>query len=832
MQELLRWLASLQGIPADDVEMQFEFASFPSGGLGLAVLALLALLVTFVTYVYRRDGKTLTSAQRVTLVSLRAFAALAAALLLLEPSLVAVKRDTRPGSTILLVDTSQSMQQIDPFRRDDVQPLANGWRAIAAQPGAAKRIDLLKALLAHDDGALAKKLAQKNDAKLYGYASGLEQLPVVAVAGNEPKPGEPKPSEAKDGVPARIDIDKLAADGRYSDLGGALRSALDKSRNSEIAAVVVLGDGRRNAGPQGAEIARMLNQRKVPHTFVLGIGDPSATQVVGIGRFEAPEKVFQKDPFEMRAVVLAQGYDSMSATVRLLRIDAQGAETVVATQQVEVGGERQEALVEWKGLTSAETGRFVYRAEVLPPDGEPPAPERHQKNLPVEVLGERTRVLLLAGGASHEFQILRNLLLRDKTIDVSCWLSSADPTFPQDGDEGARIEQLPTDQKQMDPFDVVVAIDPDASKLTPQFCELLKKHVLENGCGLWWVAGEKFSIEAFRDSASTKPIVDLLPVVLDVTYAESVANLGLGLAHPRTFPYALTPEGEDGVASKVTRIAENKDECKLLWSRLPGFHVAFPVQKLKPAATALVVDEAADARLKRDGKGMPLLASQFVGAGRVVFCGVDETYRWRSIFEDAYDRYWVKGIRFLFEGRIHAGNSRMQLRISDEKVELGDAITITASAKDEQMQPMMAPALEVAVTRDGAPMEPLQLVAQPEQPGVYQLELRPQQLGVYRIVAATPGGKAVELPFQVAPAQIETEGPVDRAELAAIASCNGGRLFDTPQQLLQALDEIPSRNAVDTFRTPHPMWDGWFTVAVVLSALTAEWLLRKRFNLL
>jgi len=122
MQELLRWLASLQGIPADDVEMQFEFASFPSGGLGLAVLALLALLVTFVTYVYRRDGKTLTSAQRATLVSLRAFAALAAALLLLEPSLVAVKRDTRPGSTILLVDTSQSMQQIDPFRRDDVQP--------------------------------------------------------------------------------------------------------------------------------------------------------------------------------------------------------------------------------------------------------------------------------------------------------------------------------------------------------------------------------------------------------------------------------------------------------------------------------------------------------------------------------------------------------------------------------------------------------------------------------------------------------------------------------------------------------------------------------------
>ena len=48
MQELLRWIASLQGIQVDDAEMQFEFASFPGGGLGLLVLALLALLVVFV----------------------------------------------------------------------------------------------------------------------------------------------------------------------------------------------------------------------------------------------------------------------------------------------------------------------------------------------------------------------------------------------------------------------------------------------------------------------------------------------------------------------------------------------------------------------------------------------------------------------------------------------------------------------------------------------------------------------------------------------------------------------------------------------------------------
>jgi hypothetical protein len=50
--------------------------------------------------------------------------------------------------------------------------------------------------------------------------------------------------------------------------------------------------------------------------------------------------------------------------------------------------------------------------------------------------------------------------------------------------------------------------------------------------------------------------------------------------------------------------------------------------------------------------------------------------------------------------------------------------------------------------------------------------------------------------------------------------------------LLTALDEIPSRSATDTYRTPHAVWDGWGTVAFMLTALALEWLLRKRFNLL
>ena len=126
----------------------------------------------------------------------------------------------------------------------------------------------------------------------------------------------------------------------------------------------------------------------------------------------------------------------------------------------------------------------------------------------------------------------------------------------------------------------------------------------------------------------------------------------------------------------------------------------------------------------------------------------------------------------------------------------------------------------------------IKLAAMAEAPGSYQLQMRPNQTGSYRVRSQPKDGKMVEVPFQVVPAQVEREGPMDRAELAAIAAATGGRMLDTPGELLAALEEIPSRSATDTYRTPHAVWDGWGTVAFMLIALALEWLLRKRFNLL
>ncbi len=825
MDELLQWLAGWQGIAVEPgEELKFELGNFPSGGLGMLVLMGCALAVLFVALLYRRDGRNLTRMQRIVLGALRSLAVLAVILLLLEPNLVAVRHETRPGHTILLVDTSQSMTHQDAWRRESVQAQADGWRALGiGDLAAATRLQLVRALLAHGDGELVRKLAQHNQVQLYGFAGSLEQLPLL------PPPAAPAEGPPPPPAPPRLDLDKLTAEGRATNIGGALRTALDRSRNAEIAAVVLLSDGRRNAGPQPAEIVRLLNQRKIPHTLVLGIGDPAETQSVALTRLEAPAKVFQRDPFAMKSVIGAEGYESTSITARLVRIDDKGAEQVVATQQVQIGGDQTEVEVAWPDLTVDAPGRYLYRAEIQPPDGEPIVAERHSKIAAVEVLGERLRLLLLAGSPSHEFQILRNLFIRDKTIDVSCWLQSADEKFPQDGDEEVRIDELPQDRQALDPYDVVVLIDPNPEKLTPRFCEALQQHVVEGGCGLWWVCGEKYSLDAMRPQAPTRPLAELLPIVPDIEYAERKI-IGFGVAFKYPSPYVLAAEGEQGVGAKLTRIAESKDESRILWGRLPGFHFWFPVQRLKPIAIPLA--EHSNPEFRRGGRAMPMIAMQNVGAGRVLFTGTDETYRWRSLYEDAYNRFWINGVRYLFEGRIQAGNSRLRLTASDEKIDLGDAIELAAEVKDEALQPFVDDAFPVVVERDGEAGETLQLIPVEAAPGSYSLRWRPTQLGSYRVRPAQKIGKNTEIEFQVIAAQIERHGPMDRAELAAIAAAVGGELCETPAALLAAADKIPSRSATDTFRTPHALWDGWPTIVFVLLVLSIEWLLRKRFNLL
>jgi hypothetical protein len=62
--------------------------------------------------------------------------------------------------------------------------------------------------------------------------------------------------------------------GAETRLGDALRSAVKEVRGQPLAGVIVITDGRQNAGEDAVQAAQVYKTRNIP-VFTVGIGDPS-----------------------------------------------------------------------------------------------------------------------------------------------------------------------------------------------------------------------------------------------------------------------------------------------------------------------------------------------------------------------------------------------------------------------------------------------------------------------------------------------------------------------------------------------------------------------------
>ena len=75
------------------------------------------------------------------------------------------------------------------------------------------------------------------------------------------------------------------------------------------------------------------------------------------------------------------------------------------------------------------------------------------------------------------------------------------------------------------------------------------------------------------------------------------------------------------------QLGDTPEETRTLWQNLPPLYWMVELGELKPGARVLAEHPAHDRR--RDGRRLPLIVMQYVGAGKVLFHATDETWRWR-----------------------------------------------------------------------------------------------------------------------------------------------------------------------------------------------------------
>ncbi len=839
MEYFWKWLAGDDLPPGES--LHFDFLTAPKGGMGLALLLGSLAVLVGIYLIYRRDAKNLSLGKRMTLAGLRMAALVSVFLILLEPNITKVRKVTRPGDVLLMVDSSQSMGHVDSYSRSASEAAA--WKAMGIEdPSQYSRMELSKKMLGQK--GLVAAMAAKNRLRGYRFGPGLRPLPekeaavdgagkaVVDGAGKKDenrsdagKSGSGTGTQALPPVPIYVWKDLEALDG-MTNLSASVRQALEASRDTRIASLILVTDGRRNMGGTLEEIGPRLRRRKVGKVYIVPIGDSTEAWIMEIEEIQAAERSFKGDPVKVSALVRSQGYERSNVTVRLKVVEPDGGEAkTVSTTLIDIGGEKIQALATFPELKLDKEGEHRLIVEIEPPMQEDFDAERHRKSQKIKVLSERMRVLLIAGGPSHEFRVLRNQLIRDATIDATTFLLSADRDFPQDGN--IPIKTLPKNAEEMDPYDVVILMDPDPNhpQMSAEFARLLSNAVTERGTGLWWVMGEKFSIRAVSKDSVLQPLVDLLPVVPDVEAADKL--VGLGRYFKAVWPYKLTTAGKD---HRLTRLHREQLINQTYWSKLPGYHFAFPVARTKPGASVLIRHSNTDLR-GSDGV-WPMLALQYVGAGRILYSGTDETYSWRSVAEQAYDTYWVKGLRYLYEGKLAGGSSRFRLAVGGQKVTLGDEIEIYLRALNERFEPLIASSTQVRVFAPNGKQEIVELKPTPQVPGRFVVSYRPNMLGAWKVQVEGPdGGGGDPVEFQVLRSQLESQGPANLAGLTRLAESAGGRIV-RPDELAALVQEIPSQSKTEPFLTHFPLWDSWFSMLLVLGFLTLEWILRKVFDLL
>src|SRR5262249_28257646 len=130
----------------------------------------------------------------------------------------------------------------------------------------------------------------------------------------------------------------LVAQGRGTDYTQAIRQAL---AGEKPAAFIIEGDGEHTGKDDPREAAREAGAQGVP-IFTLGIGDPSRPRNLRLANVYVRPQVWVEEPFEVDAMVLAQGTDSREVRVELIEQkinESDGttsAGTAVASQQLNV----------------------------------------------------------------------------------------------------------------------------------------------------------------------------------------------------------------------------------------------------------------------------------------------------------------------------------------------------------------------------------------------------------------------------------------------------------------------------------------------------------------
>jgi uncharacterized membrane protein len=788
------------------------------GGAAVWNFILASLALGLVVYIYRREARTRNL--RLLLGGLRAGILGLVLLLLNRPVLTLGQERREPSVLAFLIDDSLSMKVPD---------------AASADGKPQGRLDAVIDLLTGSDGQLLRRLSSVHDLRVYDFSRGAKQIATIAGPGDSTSAA----TTQRSGEPiddAFSAVGQLKAEGNGTQIVNALTSVLQDVQGERVAGVVVFTDGRETPSESPPEAVAALRSYGV-NIFPVVVGSDRMPQNIAVQSVTFEDTAFVDDYTNLHVTLQASGYEANHpVTLALLRQVTEGGRTVNVPVLDDSGNEITKTVEAADGKpfdvdlqfkpTAADIPVVNLVVEAKPQPGElDTADNFHPARL--NVLDNNISVLYVDGYPRWDYRYLKNSLLRDKTVKLSCLLTSADPNFRQEGSDDPnrpqyqnswRITAFPDTMDRLLDYDAVILGDVDPRQFTDAQLQLIADFVSKKGGGLAMVAGPRWSPQGYRNT----PIESLLPVI--ITHAETDDD---------------TTSITEGFHLELTRAAANypifrffpewADDEELVKDHLQALFWYCRGIMIKPGVGITLAEHPTD--LGPDGRKAPILVIGTYGTGRTIFSAIDDSWRWRFYTgESIFNTYWVQQLRYLARGR-KIGQRKMTFVADRDVYELGGQVNVRLEPLSPDLIQQLSPPVSVQIVDDstGQPVRRLDLQRQDSGSAVYSGSFTADKIGQFSTKLPHLTDNDPSLSFKVAEPEMELRQPqVDTAFLSRLGTVAPIPLADAAARLMA----IRSAARIIPVDTTQPLWNAPVILVIFVSLITVEWIVRKMVGLL
>jgi len=714
----------------------------------------------------------------------------------------------RDSRVVVLIDTSQSMQQ------PETDPRTSG---VMPRSRSAAVTELL------EKTSLIDELRDQHAVDIYTFDSDLSdlhlRLPSRFQPGDAPSPSPSSNSSEPENLP---DWGKmLEAAGVTTRLGDSLDTLLVEARSPTLSGVLILSDGSSNAG-RDVQVPRDRAREQGVRLVAVGVGSTEPPVNLEVFRIVAPTDVQKGDSFELTALLRGTGLTGRQVKIELLQQGPTDAEPTVVNQQDQTLGEDGAAREIVFELKPPDAGDFEYTVRARMSGGLETREDDNQLSRSVSIFDRPMRLLIIAGGPSRDYRYARTILYRHPSMQTDVWLQSGSPGISQEADK--LLYRFPETLEALYEYDVILGFDPDWSVLTEEQQQMLANWISNEGGGLLAVAGDVFTPKLAAD-ADLELIRKLYPVLLE----EVSLRLSNREVAQTTFPLLFTQEGQ---TADFLKLAESGEENG--WDQFPGVCLTYPTRGAKAGTT--VYAEFSDP-LSRGAGGQPIiLAGQRYGQGQVLYIGSPEMWRLRAIDPAYLERLWIKLVRKSAEGRSKRGLQRGMFILDGREFTLGQTIPLRLRALNPQFQPLTNDVVTIdAFRQGGAPVVPSpQLRRDPIRPAEFAGDFRPLTPGRYRLeymLPDSPEKVVAEIDLQL-PRQEASSLVQDVALLKRLVDGTAGEYLQLDQAAASVSQLFPNKGErVIIDQRIKELWDRNWMLGLLAMLLAVEWLTRKLLKL-